>query len=53
MSEPLASENASPLYDRGWMQAAAPALLDRDGPYWDFYTRGDVRRILSRDSALA
>jgi hypothetical protein len=46
LSAPLRSRNAAAVYDREMMRTAGRLLLDEDGPYWRFYDRADVERVL-------
>jgi hypothetical protein len=46
LAEPLEDRNGSQLYDRALMQDLGARLLASEGPYWDFYSRDDVARLL-------
>ncbi len=44
---PLQNRNASPLYDGPLMRVLGERLLRTDGPYWAFYSREDVEKVLA------
>jgi len=48
LSEHLVSKNLNKYYDRALMGDLGQRLLRRDGPIWDFYSKGDVASILSQ-----
>jgi hypothetical protein len=47
LNEKLENRNQNSVYERGLMEQAGSALLDSNGPYWDFYSREDVRRLIT------
>lgn len=42
----LRSRNRNTLYDPRFLQTAGNALLERDGAFWSFYRRDEVRNLL-------
>ncbi|MDW8169324.1 MAG: hypothetical protein RML74_12705 [Acidobacteriota bacterium] len=46
LNVPLQNRNASSLYDASLMRALGERLLKTDGPYWHFYSRESVERLM-------
>ena len=47
LNEDLVSKNLNKHYDRALMTDLGQRLLKREGPLWNFYSKGDVERLLS------
>ena len=47
LDEDLISKNLNKFYDRALMTDLGRRLLHRDGPLWNFYSKGDVEKLLS------
>ena len=47
LDEDLLSKNLNKYYDRALMTDLGQRLLGRDGPLWNFYSKGDVKNLLS------
>jgi len=47
LDERLESRNRAAVYDHDAMRRLGELLLDTDGPYWDFYPRESVERLVS------
>ena len=47
LDEPLESRNRAAVYDADAMTKLGERLLESDGPYWRFYTKDDVRGLMS------
>lgn len=47
LAEPLASRNASDLYDPAWTARAGERLLAADGAFWETYPRSSVEELLA------
>ncbi|HWY39712.1 MAG TPA: hypothetical protein VNX27_02850 [Chthoniobacterales bacterium] len=47
LNEDLISKNLNKFYDRALMTDLGRRLLHRDGPLWNFYSKGDVENLLS------
>ena len=48
LNEDLVSQNLNKHYDRALMSDLGQRLLPRDGPIWNFYSRGDVENLLGK-----
>lgn len=48
LDEPLESKNLNELYDREKMLRIGEKLLESEGAYWHFYSRGEVEDLLSQ-----
>lgn len=44
----LQNRNVSKLYDPAFLKVAGRALLDREGAYWAYYDREEVRNLLDK-----
>ncbi len=53
LDEPLENRNKSQLYAEGTMRRLADRLLATDGPYWSYYSREAVARLIEPASAPA
>jgi hypothetical protein len=47
LDEDLVSKNLNKYYDRDLMTDLGQRLLRRDGPFWNFYSKSDVKNLLS------
>ena len=51
LNEDLVSKNLNKHYDRTLMTDLGQRLLKREGPLWNFYSKGDVETLLSEISS--
>jgi hypothetical protein len=47
LDEPLENKNLNPLYPRDKVLRFGERLLESEGAYWNFYSRGDVEEIMN------
>ncbi len=53
LDEDLVSKNLNKHYDRALMTDLGQRLLKREGPLWNFYSKGDVENLLSEITSNA
>ncbi len=51
LQQPLESRNRNPIYDHKLMREMGAKLLERDGAFWDFYAKDDVRQLMDELAA--